>query len=128
MNTYMIAKHLHMTLALISIAFFITRSIWAFMGSGWLQKKWVKISPHIIDTFLLASALFLLFKLQLNPFSEAGAWVAAKIIALIAYIVLGVFTLKKAKNNQMRSIFFALALVCFGYIVAVARMRTPLPF
>lgn len=123
---YMAFKHIHMLCALISIFGFITRSIWAFRGSNWLDKKFVKIAPHIVDTLLLASAVGLVITTQQYPF--VATWVTAKLFALVAYIVLGVFTLKKAENNQQRVVFFTLALLTFIYIVFVAKSRDALFF
>jgi len=122
---YMAFKHIHMTLALISILSFILRSIWAFQGSALLQKKLVKIAPHIIDTLLLLSAIALMLQTNIYPFTPAGAWLSAKLIALVLYIIFGVMTLKKAKNNPQRAIYFTLSLISFGYIFAVARAHTP---
>lgn len=123
---YMALKHIHMLCAMISIIGFITRSIWAFRESPLLQKKWVKIAPHIVDTLLLASAIGLVVVTQQYPF--VSGFVTAKLLALAAYIVLGVFTLKKAKTHQQRVVFFGLALLTFVYIVLVARTRDALFF
>ncbi len=123
---YMAFKHIHMLCALISIAGFILRSIWAFQGSPWLEKKPVKIAPHIVDTLLLGSAIGLVIMLQQYPF--VSSWVTAKLFALLAYIMFGIFTLKKAANNQQRGVFFVLALLSFAYIVMVARFKDALFF
>ena len=123
---YLAFKHIHMVCALVSIIGFITRSIWAFQGSSLLQRKAVKIAPHIIDTLLLASAIALVIMTQQYPF--VSAWVTAKLLALVAYIVLGIFTLKKARNNQQRTVFFLLALFTFGYIAMTARTHNALFF
>jgi uncharacterized membrane protein SirB2 len=123
---YTALKHSHMLLAFISIFGFIVRSIWAFKGSDLLQKKIVKIAPHIIDTLLLLTAIGLMIISAQYPF--VSAWVTAKFLGLVAYIILGVFTLKKAKNNQQRALFFTLALLTITYIVVVARTKTALPF
>ena len=50
---YPMLKHLHMTLALVSLLLFIYRWSLALAGSGRLQQKWLKVLPHINDTFLL---------------------------------------------------------------------------
>ena len=123
---YMAFKHTHMLCAVLSVLLFITRSIWAFNGSAMLQKKIVKILPHVIDTFLLLSAIALVITLQQYPF--ASLWVTAKLIGLVVYIVLGIFTLKKARNNTERAVFFGLSLATFGYIFMVARSKDALFF
>ncbi len=50
---YPMLKHLHMTLALVSLLLFAYRWSLALSGSARLQQKWLKILPHINDTFLL---------------------------------------------------------------------------
>ena len=54
---YMMAKHLHLTAVGLSILLFVIRFLYGQMNPGFLQKKWVKIVPHIIDTVLLLSAI-----------------------------------------------------------------------
>src|SRR5690606_18120899 len=117
-------KHTHMLCALLSFIFFITRGIWAFQGSALLQKKWVKISPHIIDTVLLLSAIGLVIAIRQYPF--VSLWVTAKLIGLVAYIAFGIMTLKKVKNTQQRAVFFGLSIATFGYIFMVARTKDAL--
>ncbi|HEY9032653.1 MAG TPA: SirB2 family protein [Pseudomonadales bacterium] len=124
--TYMALKHTHMLCAVISIAFFALRGIWAFQGSSLLQKPWVRISPHIIDTVFLASAIGLVIVLQQYPF--VSLWVTVKLLGLAGYIVLGFLTLKKAANNGQRAVFFVLALLLYGYIAGVARSKDALFF
>lgn len=115
---YMPLKHIHMSCALISVVFFSVRVMWAFQGSELLQKKWVKITPHIVDTLLLVSAIGLAFAWVQG--GSLPAWISAKLVALVAYIFFGIMTLKKAKNMQQRFSYFALALLTFVYIVGVA--------
>ncbi|CAA0100657.1 Protein YchQ [BD1-7 clade bacterium] len=123
---YMALKHSHMMLALVTFLFFLTRSTWAFQGSALLDKKFVKIAPHIIDTFLLLTAIGLVLVTGFYPF--VYGWVTAKIFALVAYIVFGLFTIKMAKNNTQRAVFFTLAVVTFLYMGNVAVSKNALFF
>ena len=56
---YIAFKHSHMMFAVISGLFFLVRGCWMLMDSGMLQKKWVKILPHVNDTLLLLCAIVL---------------------------------------------------------------------
>jgi len=112
-------KHLHMTLALFSVALFTLRFVWVLKNSANLDKKWVKIAPHVIDTFLLLLGVGLAFKLSLNPVEQL--WLGEKILAVFAYIFTGFYTLKLAKNNMMRVIGYLGAL---GWIMLVVRLAT----
>ena len=115
-------KLIHMSTAFISISLFILRGFWVYRGSIMMNKKWVKIVPHINDTILLITAAILAFATQQYPFVDS--WLTAKLTALIIYIVLGMFALKSAKELKNKVIFFVLSLVMFGYIVGVALTRT----
>ncbi|CAH0992632.1 hypothetical protein SIN8267_02765 [Sinobacterium norvegicum] len=122
---YAIAKHLHMTLAIVSILFFIGRGMLvAIKGQEALNRKWLKITPHIVDTFLLLAAVVLMTTLSIYPFGEVS-WLTAKVLALICYIALGVIALKAGRPNSVRVIAFLLAVVAFGYMLAVAITKSP---
>jgi uncharacterized membrane protein SirB2 len=61
MSSYLILKHIHITMAVVlSGLFFVLRGGWLLQSSPQLQAKWVKISPHVIDTLLLFSAIAML--------------------------------------------------------------------
>ena len=92
---YIAIKHSHMLFAVISGLFFLVRGAWMLMDSGMLQKKWVKILPHINDSLLLLCAIGL--SVMSHQYPIAQDWLTVKVLALIAYIVLGVIALKKAK-------------------------------
>ncbi|WP_428036270.1 SirB2 family protein [Amphritea sp.] len=122
---YMILKHTHITFAALSILFFTLRGYWMLTTAEKLKRRWVKIAPHIIDTLLLLSAIALTISVNQYPFTHS--WLTAKLIALIAYIVLGTIALKRGKTKRVRTLAFVLALTCAAYIVWVALHHTPLP-
>lgn len=126
MEHYLALKHLHMTLALLSGAFFLFRGGLMLRGSSWLQHKICKIAPHIIDTALLASAIYLAVIMQLSPGNSP--WIAAKIGALLLYIVLGTIAIKRGKSLKIRVIALGAALASYGYILAVAFSKNPVPW
>ena len=115
-------KLIHMSTAFISISLFLLRGFWVYRGSPMMNKKWVKIVPHVNDTILLITAAILAFATQQYPFIDS--WLTAKFTALIIYIMLGMFALKRAKELKNKVIFFVLSLLMFGYIVGVALTRT----
>ncbi|MFT5756438.1 MAG: putative membrane protein SirB2 [Alteromonadaceae bacterium] len=114
-------KHLHMTIAALSVALLTLRFIWLMLGSENLNKKWVKIAPHVIDTFLLLIGVMMAVKLAINPFEQL--WLAEKILAIIAYIFTGYYTLKLARNNMLRVIGYLGALGWFMLIVRIAMTK-----
>ncbi len=119
-------KHLHMLCAVLSILGFIIRGGMKLADSPALQKKWLKIAPHVIDTVLLLTAFGMIATLQQNPF--APGWLTAKVIGLILYIGLGLVVMRFASTRAIRATAYIAAIVVVGYIFAVARMKTPFPF
>jgi len=118
---YLAVKHLHITFAVLSGSFFLLRGLWMLMDSPMLQRRWVKVVPHGVDTLLLATALVLVFWSGQYPFVQP--WLTAKVIALVAYIVLGAIALKRGKSKGVRTFALLAALATFAYIVAVALTR-----
>ena len=122
---YYALKHFHMTCAGLSGALFLLRGVWMLRASAMLQQKWVRIAPHVVDTLLLASAITLAVWSHQYPGQQP--WLTAKVVALIAYIVLGTVALKRGRTRAVRVAAFAGALLVFAYIVMVAVTKTPLP-
>ncbi|CAN7579310.1 SirB2 family protein [Massilia sp. LjRoot122] len=121
---YIALKHLHMSFAALSGILFLVRGLWMLKGSERLRQHWVKVVPHVVDTLLLASAIGLAWWSKQYPFQ--APWLSAKVLALVAYIVLGTVALKRGRTPQLRAAAFAAALACFAYIVAVAVSKNPL--
>ena len=118
---YLVVKHLHITLAVTSGSFFLLRGIWMLLDSSMLQRRWVKVVPHVVDTLLLTTALILVFWSGQYPFVQA--WLTAKVVALIVYIGLGTMALKRGRTKAARVRALLAALGVFAYIVAVALTR-----
>ncbi len=80
--------------------------------------------PHIIDTFLLASAVVLAVQMRLSPFEQP--WLMTKIIALLVYIGLGMVALRFGRSKRTRLIAWLLGLATILYIVSVAFSKSVL--
>jgi uncharacterized membrane protein SirB2 len=123
---YYAIKHFHMACAATSGSLFILRGVWMLRDSTHLQQRWVRITPHVVDTLLLASAAALAIWSGQYPFKET--WLTAKFVALIFYIVLGTIALKRGKTKPIRVAAFFAAVLAFAYIGSVAITKQPLPF
>ena len=119
-------KYLHVTCVVLSISGYLLRGVWMMRASPWLQKKWVRIAPHVIDTLLLGSAILLAIEIQQYPFVQG--WLTAKVLALAAYIVVGAIGLKYGRTKKIRIAAWLGAVAIFAYIVLVALTRQVLPF
>ena len=101
-------------LAVTTLINFVIRGYWMIIDSSLLHSKWVKTIPHVIDTLLLSSAVALMIMAGFYPWFLD--WVAAKILLLLLYIVLGTIALKRGKTKAQRIAAFIAALICIGLI------------
>ena len=108
MSSYLILKHIHITAVVLSGLFFLLRGGWLLQHSPQLKAKWVKISPHVIDTILLFSAIAMLVVSGQFP-----AWVHVKMTLLLVYIGLGLMAFKKAKTTKQQVVFLVSALLVY---------------
>jgi uncharacterized membrane protein SirB2 len=114
----------HVSTVILSIAGFIFRGILHFRGSGLVNRKWLKITPHVIDTVLIISAIILLQQYGLNLL--VTPWLLAKLIALIFYIALGLIAFRFAKTTRVRMLAWCGAILLFAYICSVAVTKNPM--
>jgi uncharacterized membrane protein SirB2 len=122
--SYLLLKHLHVTCVVLSGAGFFLRGLLMLRESPLLARRWLRTVPHLVDTTLLASALAMSVMSAQYPFVQG--WLTAKVIGLLAYIVLGMFALRRGRTRRQRLLCFVLALAVFGWIVSTALARSPL--
>lgn len=118
--SYLALKHLHMSFAALSGTLFLLRGILMLRRpeGAPASKSILDRSSHIIDTVLLASALAMVVWGAQYPF--VVPWLTAKVLAVVAYIIVGAVALKRGKTKGIRAGAFVAALLIFGYIVKVA--------
>jgi uncharacterized membrane protein SirB2 len=124
--SYLALKALHVGCVITSYSLFVLRGVWMVRGSALLQRRSVKIVPHIVDTLLLTSAILLALTIRQYPF--VSSWLTAKVIGLVVYIALGTIALKRGRTLTIRVWAWIAAQLVFFYIVAVAVTHTPAPF
>ena len=124
--SYLLLKTLHIIFVVSSYVLFFLRGIWSLNGSAIMQKRWIKIVPHVVDTLLLISAMALAFTIRQYPFMDA--WLTAKIIGLLLYITLGFAALRVGMSKNIRFFAWLAAQVTFAYIVLVAVTHNPVPW
>ncbi|GIU47207.1 SirB2 family protein [Shewanella algidipiscicola] len=120
-SLYPAIKHIHLTFIALSVLFFIVRFALHLKQSPIMDKKFVKVAPHVIDTLLVLSGLTLCFIIKQYPFQDV--WLTEKIGALLAYIFLATIALK-ANRNKLFKIFAALgAIAWIVYAGKVAMLK-----
>lgn len=126
MDSYILIKMLHVSCAALSFIGFFIRGIGKLRHASFMDARWIKIAPHLIDTVLLVSAIALVMIVQQYP-GQAG-WIDAKITGLLVYIGLGMVAFKAKVSDRTRLIAWLAALLTFFYIVGAAMTRNPLSF
>lgn len=120
---YEVLKWLHVAAVIASGTGFVARSALMIVRSPRLDSRFARIAPHLIDTVLLAAAIAMLTLARISPHSHP--WLAAKIAALIVYIVLGAVALRYGRTRRVRALALVGALAAFAYIVGTALQRDP---
>ncbi|MDF1529880.1 MAG: SirB2 family protein [Sedimenticola sp.] len=119
-------KTLHISAVIFTVGFFTLRLFWMINRSGLVNRAWVRRLSQFNDTLLLIAGISLALLSQQYPF--IAPWLTAKLIALLVYIILGMYALKWAKSRRNRIYFGLLSLLCVGYIISVALTRQVQPW
>lgn len=116
---YLFVKHSHM--------FFVTVSILLFNLRFWLltakpEKPLsgiLKVLPHLNDTMLLFTGLWLMKITGFTPFGNAN-WLGVKILLLIVYILLGIMTMRSKPRSAKSVAGYVLGMACVCVILYMA--------
>ncbi len=119
-------KMIHESAAAISFVGFFARGVGMLGNAGWIRHRVTKTLPHLIDTVLIVSAIWLAWILRLTPTN--APWIAAKIVGLIVYIAFGMVALRFGRPRTLRATAWIAAMLTFGYIVSVAITKDPRGF
>jgi uncharacterized membrane protein SirB2 len=123
---FALLKQIHIAAAVVSYTLFFVRGVWMIVDSPRLTRRWVRVVPHVNDTVLLASAIWM--AVLIHQYPGTHGWLTAKVAGLLIYIGLGMIALKFGRTSRMRITAWIAAQAVFFYIVAVALTRDPLPW
>lgn len=123
---YLQIKAFHIFVAILSGSLFVLRGGFALAGARWPNASGVRWTSYAIDTALLTAALMLATILPGAMF--ANGWLTVKVTLVVAYVVLGVFAMRRARTQRMRVLSYIGALLVFASIYAIARAHDPLGF
>jgi uncharacterized membrane protein SirB2 len=122
---YLAVKHVHLAAIATSITLFVVRAFWMVFAPARLERRWVRVVPHVVDTLLLLSGVYLAW--QIGAEGVRG-WLPAKIGGLVLYIVLGAVALRRGRTRGVRIAAAVAAVVTFAWIASVALTKSPLGF
>lgn len=123
-SSFPLIKSTHLALVTTSGGLFALRGAALLAGRSWPSAPAVRAGSVVIDTLLLAAGVAMWAQLRLSPLTDG--WLGAKLLLLLAYIVLGTLALKRARTRRGRAVAYLLALAVFGHMVAVPRLHHPL--
>lgn len=121
-------KHFHLLTIGLSALLLSVRYVLIMMDSELRQHKFLKVFPHIVDTFLLLSGIGLIFVTGFVPFTAAAPWMTDKLTSVLAYIALGFFALKLGRNKLLRTFAFFGALGWLAIAGKIAVTKVPMFF
>lgn len=120
---YLWVKYLHVTCVVISVSLFVFRGVLVQLRRPWHQWWLLRRGRHVVDTVLLGAAAWMAWQIGQYPFVHG--WLTAKVLGLLAYIVLGMRALSKDTPRQQQLPYLGASLLSVAYIVGVALTRSP---
>lgn len=121
--TWSLVKQLHVTFALLTATSFCLRGYWMLSRSRLLRTPWSRRLPHVVDALLFLTGLAMAVGLRISPL--AHPWLAVKLLAIVAYVVIGSIALKRGRSYRQRALALAVSLLVLAYIFAVALHHDP---
>jgi len=122
---YLALKNIHLLAIALSAILLSVRFALLMANSQLLEKRLLKITPHIVDTVLILSGIGLIISLGFVPFTAGSEWFTQKVTCILAYFALGFFTLRMAKNKLLRIFAFFGALGWLGMAANIAITKAP---
>ena len=119
---YLIVKHSHLLLVALTFLLFNIRFWLRFARPAHTLPKILKIFPHLNDTLLFLSGLWLIHLTGWIPFANAN-WLGVKLLLLLCYIVFGAKTMHATPRSRRALLFYALSMLCFTSIIVLAYFK-----
>lgn len=122
--SYESLKMIHVTAVVLSFVLFAVRGGGLLSGKARPGGTVARVTPHVVNTLLLVSALWMVFITKQYPF--VAPWPTVKLLGLVAYVVFGVLALRGPRGRQ--ALFFLLGTVAFIFTASVGLTGDPRGF
>lgn len=122
-------KHLHMTMAILSMILLVLSFAVGFLGQSRLNKPWLKILSHSVVALLIVSIIGMLSSVSVSIF-PAG-FISEKVVFFILYIVFSILcalSMGGKLNRNLRIPTFAAAVLSWLWLIHVAFSKSPILF
>ena len=122
---YLIVKYSHQIFVTITILVFNIRFFLLWKNPEKPLSGFWKALPHLNDTMLLFTGLWLMKITHFSPFN--APWLGTKILLLLAYIALGMIMMRARPRSTKFYAVYLLAMCCVACIIYLAKTKV-LPF
>lgn len=122
---YLIVKYSHQIFVTITILVFNIRFFLLWKNPEKPLAGFWKALPHLNDTMLLFTGLWLMKITHFSPFN--APWLGIKILLLLAYIALGMIMMRARPRSAKFYTVYLLAMCCVACIVYLAKTKV-VPF
>lgn len=117
-------KSLHIVLVLASGSLFALRGLLVLAGKAAGNHAVLRYLSYGIDTALLTAACMLMAMRHIYPIAQH--WLTLKVVLLVAYVLLGVQALRRARTQRARWVWYLAALATYALMFGIARAHHPL--
>jgi len=117
-GSYLILKHLHLTLVVLSGLGFALRGFIRLGLDKPLRHPTLKVGPHLLDTLLLISGVGLWWGSQY----PLASWFGIKLLLVLAYIGVSI-TAFRLSSRSLAVMTYLLGLLCFLLIALLSMQR-----
>ena len=122
---YLIVKYSHQIFVTITILVFNIRFFLLWKNPEKPLAGFWKALPHLNDTMLLFTGLWLMKITHFSPFN--APWLGTKILLLLAYIALGMIMMRARPRSANFYVVYLLAICCVACIIYLAKTKV-VPF
>lgn len=125
MNWYFVLKHSHVLLVVLTFILFNVRFGLRLALPHKPLPKLLKIIPHINDTLLLLTGLWLMHLTHWMPFGNAP-WLGVKLVLLVMYVAWGVVAMRALPRTGKSALAYFMAMMCIVSMALLAVFKPPL--
>lgn len=122
-NVHLLVKSIHLVCVALSLSLFAARWLGGLAGAAWPLAPLARWGSVAMDTVLLCAGASLWWLGGWNPWHHP--WLGAKLAALVVYVGLGSWALKRARSRWGRGVFGLLALAVAAHMVGMAFHHHP---
>ena len=120
---YLFLKYIHLVSVAASFALFFVRGLWIIRSYPRSEEAWARILPHVVDTVLVLSAVWLLFSSPQKGWP--GDWLTIKLLLIAVYVALALYVFHVARGLVTRMLLWVMALLVFLFATTVAVLHDP---